>query len=546
MTVASTALARRVTDAYADPDGFTAWESLHMGIAGQKRRALTAALGEGGAGAITPDERGQLANAGFDDDFIGTLAGSDGRAAFNTRIERLSAFPISPDHCAVADEERERALSLLASFGPDAADSAAIRYLTLFHEKSPVNRPWLIRGVGALCDALGPARRQEILEDVLAAMDDPSDPVRLEAIRYLKQHWTHARGTPLENAVVTAAARALTNTQEALVLEAMDLVADVYRTTQKIDDAAIGPLTQMLIRGEDPPRPERVSISRHRAMLLIGALRESAAYRQAPLHSDAEKTFFCVVGSRKVMGGDQIEAAEGHEPWGWLADNIFSEGSLWGWNVRHGALSAQEIAAVDACVCAMGYCNSGGCFAGDATLFLASGEPIPFEELFSRFAAQEGIVHVPEEEGPNDIVLVNPNANASDLLVASRDDATGAVRYEIVKKMYAHSIQTGFVDIGYEGRDGQARNISTTENHPLAVCDALGNTQDYLRAADLDLGAFLCMEGSNVGRITGLSLRPIEGTIYHLHTQGGDHNYMIAPPSLDAGLTDAIVAHNLK
>lgn len=71
MSVASIALAQRVIDAYADLGGFTAWESLHLGIRGQKKRALVLALGEGPAGEITPEERGQLAAAGFDDDFIG-------------------------------------------------------------------------------------------------------------------------------------------------------------------------------------------------------------------------------------------------------------------------------------------------------------------------------------------------------------------------------------------------------------------------------------------------------------------------------------------
>ena len=83
-------LAQRVIHAYAhDPEGLTAEECHYLGLNEAQSATLRLALSKGKWGTVTPQERKDLAAAGFDPAFIEQIAGPDGQLAVQERATWL-------------------------------------------------------------------------------------------------------------------------------------------------------------------------------------------------------------------------------------------------------------------------------------------------------------------------------------------------------------------------------------------------------------------------------------------------------------------------
>lgn len=83
-------LAQRVIEAYASGlDALTSKECTELKIDTQHCAALQKALGKGAEGVVTEEESKDLAGAGFSDEFIKGLAGTDGKRALIERVKWL-------------------------------------------------------------------------------------------------------------------------------------------------------------------------------------------------------------------------------------------------------------------------------------------------------------------------------------------------------------------------------------------------------------------------------------------------------------------------
>jgi hypothetical protein len=124
MTVGNAKQAQKVIEAYATSlDGLTQRSCQKIGIDEARCTTLRQVLGLGAGGMVTSDERSQLKQAKFSDEFIQHLAGVDGKRALQERVKWLSKHAVYRwwrIFGEKTDEERIAILRELGNIGPEA------------------------------------------------------------------------------------------------------------------------------------------------------------------------------------------------------------------------------------------------------------------------------------------------------------------------------------------------------------------------------------------------------------------------------------------
>jgi hypothetical protein len=172
-------LAQKVVEAFASGlDALTDQECADIGIYTQQLcSALQNALGLGAGGVVTDEEREDLAAAGFSDEFVRGLAGSDGRRALMERVKWLGDHVVTEQwHVNTFVSDLKEMCNELGRIGPAAAPAVPGLIAALRDEDW-----WVRQEAKKALAAIGPAA----VPALASALGEDDPRTRMAAAEYL-------------------------------------------------------------------------------------------------------------------------------------------------------------------------------------------------------------------------------------------------------------------------------------------------------------------------------------------------------------------------